>query len=204
LNKKKNTAPTETKSSSMLYTTGRLATGTRAVPEFTAKEITGDRRMPSRVEINAVPDANQMFYAGYRTNLPAFLYATINQTKVHCDVEGFDFELEPEYVMDFPAPMVYSQFSRKAFNADIFERFKTDFGMVVSADAGDVIKATFRYPTPELINILLESPEAINPKLSQQADRQAASISGYMAFKGVVDIISAFLMTVNPLALNFK
>lgn len=187
----------------MQYTVGRLAGVSRAPAEFVARGITGDRRMASQVEIYGHAEADQFFYAQFKSMLPAYMHATIAKRAVTCNAEGYSFELEDDCRIPFPQPMVYAMINSKTFDETEIENLKITYGMLIESDQGNVLKVVFKRPSKDLINLLLERCSEMNVKMNRLNDLQCTSVSGYMAFCGIVDIISAFLMTSKTNNSNF-
>lgn len=180
----------------MIYTVGKLASNKHPNPDFLAKEINGERRPMSKMEILGRPLYLLSDYSLYRANIDAFMYATSIQEKVFCNVTGFPFSWSEDHLIRFPRPHVYAKFNQKSFNEESLDMFKTEYGMIVSAISGGAMEVVFTRPDKTIISQVVQHAKDLNPRAVNFNNKQAVSIFGFMGFLGTLELVSAFLATV--------
>jgi len=161
-------------------------------PEFERRGLHGlTAARLDQIHMIGIPTERQLAYAGYVSNIAAFLHATAIQSRVSCSSLWYPAKLTVEKIIPFKLPPLVVQPKIPGKREEDKEAFRQSLGVVVETIRGVNGEAyVIQNPTFGYIKTL---PRTINVNTPSPPD--ATSYSGMLSFTTTLRIISLFLAT---------
>jgi hypothetical protein len=147
----------------------------------------------SQSGIFGFPLENQVAYGIYKSQLPAFLYATVKGTKVPTNRGGYDFSMKAESMIPFPnLPPLHVRPNGRTTD-DELAAFKEKLGGISAYTEVTWGKSVVYVISSPTVDIVREVAKFSDPKTPGPLN--SSNIAGYRGLMVWKKIVTAFLAT---------
>jgi hypothetical protein len=178
-----------------IYLVGTLPSSKRPNPSFIARNVSGEARPISQLEVVASPLYIQSGFALYRANIGAFMASTFAQASLVTNVTGFEWTPDPKDRIFFPSPYVSFRYNRAKLTEAQVNSYQEDGGMVIVSSQGMNTDVIFKKPDMEILGKFIQEAGIQNARFNITNDRQTMTMYSFNTFYMALDLVSLFLRT---------